>query len=85
MGSAEQTAKLSEAAGHKVDVEALAQAHINALAGACLAMGIKHAGSANPSAQATLHDFATYLLQAKNAAPDSSSGKGWARAGACIC
>jgi anaphase-promoting complex subunit 1 len=75
MGGAEETAILNEAAGHKVDVEALAQAHVNAVAGACLAMGIKYAGSANSGAQATLHEYAAYLLKAKNTAPDSSSGE----------
>ena len=62
-------------AGHAVDVEALAQAHINAVSGACLAMGVKYAGSANSGAQAVLHEYATYLLQAKNVAPDSTSGE----------
>ena len=59
-----------------VDTEAAAQAHINALAGACLALGIKFAGTANPDARDLLHSYVLYFLSAKQAAPDPVSGEG---------
>jgi anaphase-promoting complex subunit 1 len=57
-----------------VDREALAAAHVNGVAGACLAIGIRYAGSANADAQALLQECALGLLHAKEAAPDSSAG-----------
>ena len=56
------------------DMEAVAQAHVNAVAGACLAVGIKYAGSANAAACGLLTHYCGYFLRAKHAAPDSSSG-----------
>ncbi len=75
MGTPEEAAALKEQAGHEVDLEALAQAHVNALTGACLALGIKYAGSSSPAARLTLTSMVRYMLEAKNAAPDSSGGK----------
>ncbi len=74
MCTPEQAAGLNAKAGHKVDLEALAQAHVNAIAGACLAMGIKFAGSANSGARTVLTEMLHYLLAAKNDAPDSAAG-----------
>ena len=56
------------------DAEALAAAHVNAVAGACLAIGLRYAGSADTAAQALLAEQAAALLRAKEAAPDPSFG-----------
>ncbi|GMH41655.1 hypothetical protein BSKO_09565 [Bryopsis sp. KO-2023] len=56
------------------DKEVIAQAHMNAVAGACLAMGLKYAGTADGSARATLHDFVLKFLKLKKEVPDSSAG-----------
>lgn len=56
------------------DSEAAAQAHINALAGACLALGIKYAGTADARACDMLHSYVLYFLCSKQAAPDPVSG-----------
>lgn len=61
------------------DTEAIAQAHINALAGACLAIGIKYAGSANAAACGLLTHYCAYFQRAKHRAPDSMSGDALAR------
>ena len=52
----------------EVDTEALAAAHVNAIAGACLAIGIRYAGSCNGAAQALLQGHALALLRAKEGA-----------------
>ena len=57
------------------DSEAAAQAHINAVSGACLALGIKYAGTASQAAVDLLHRYVMYLLTSKQAAPDPVSGK----------
>ena len=57
------------------DCEAAAQAHINAVSGACLALGIKYAGTASKAAADLLHSYVMYLLTSKQAAPDPVSGK----------
>lgn len=57
-----------------LDTEAAAQAHINALAGACLALGIKFAGTGDDRARALLHNYVLYFLSAKQRAPDPVSG-----------
>ena len=56
------------------DTEALAAAHVNAVTGACLAIGIRYAGSANAAAQALLQEQCLAMLRAKEAAPDPSFG-----------
>ena len=58
-----------------VDAEAAAQAHINALAGACLALGIKYAGTCHAAARDLLHNYVLYFLSAKQGAPDPVSGQ----------
>ena len=56
------------------DPEAIAQAHASAVTGACLAMGIRYAGSACPEARGTLLHYVNAFLKAKMAAPDPFSG-----------
>jgi len=56
------------------DVEAVAQAHCYALAGGCLAMGIRYAGTANLQAGEVLAGRCTYFLRHKTKAPDASAG-----------
>ena len=73
MGKAAEEASAKPGA-REVDHEALAQAHVNAITGACMAIGIKHAGTGSAAAQALLSDYILYLLDAKNAAMDSLSG-----------
>lgn len=73
MGKAAEEAS-AKAGAREVDHEALAQAHVNAITGACMAIGIKHAGTGSAAAQALLSDYILYLLDAKNAAMDSLSG-----------
>jgi Proteasome/cyclosome repeat len=59
------------------DWEALAQAHCNALAGACLAVGLKYAGTHDEQAREVLTDYLHNLLLAKVKGTNSSpSGSG---------
>lgn len=57
------------------DPEASAQAHINAVAGACLAMGMRFAGTADPAAKETLLRTVTTYLNHKMQAPDPNTGE----------
>ncbi|PSC69420.1 anaphase-promoting complex subunit 1 isoform X2 isoform B [Micractinium conductrix] len=57
------------------DYEALAQAHTSVVAGACLAVGIRFAGSANAQAEALLRRYALYFLSAKQRAPEPGTGQ----------
>ncbi|KAK9819157.1 hypothetical protein WJX81_007920 [Elliptochloris bilobata] len=82
----------SAEAAEDEDAKAIAQAHINAVAGACLAVGIKYAGSANAAACGLLTHYCAYFQRAKHAAPDSMSGNAgaWGRLDkaaleACLC
>ncbi|KAJ7525602.1 hypothetical protein O6H91_17G058400 [Diphasiastrum complanatum] len=50
-----------------VDMEALAQAHVNILAGACLSIALRYAGTASEEAQKLLHRYAMYFLHEKGA------------------
>lgn len=61
--------------GNRADLEAIGQAHINAVAGACLSVGIKFAGSADAAAEKVLRHYVLYFLKAKQHAPDSASGE----------
>ena len=56
------------------DTEAVAQAHIYAVSGACLAMGIRYAGTGSDSAREVLHSYVMYFFNAKLQAPDPSQG-----------
>ncbi|KAK9863020.1 hypothetical protein WJX84_009707 [Apatococcus fuscideae] len=64
----------TKAGTEDIDREALAQAHIMAISGACLALGIRYAGSANAAAYGVLKHYLLYLLAAKKTAPDASQG-----------
>ena len=58
----------------KYDAEALAQAHVHALTGACLAMGLRFAGTGDARAQVVLQSHAVSFLRAKSTAPDPATG-----------
>lgn len=51
-----------------VDMEALAQAHVNILAGACLSIGLRYAGTSSADAQQLLYRYALYFLKEKRSA-----------------
>ncbi len=55
-----------------MDWEAVAQAHIHAVAGACLGMGIRYAGTGNAKAAGVLRAHTIAFLEAKRTAPDAS-------------
>ncbi len=57
------------------DGEAIAQAHVNAVAGACLAIGIRYAGTSDAQAKATLLEHVTTYLSHKMRAPDPFTGE----------
>lgn len=46
----------------EVDDEAVVQAYVNIVAGACISLGLKYAGSRNASAQELLYSYAIYFL-----------------------
>ncbi|XP_048495602.1 anaphase-promoting complex subunit 1 isoform X2 [Beta vulgaris subsp. vulgaris] len=46
----------------EVDEEAVVQAYVNIVAGACISLGLKYAGSRNANAQELLHSYALYFL-----------------------
>ncbi|KAG1677449.1 hypothetical protein FOA52_001904 [Chlamydomonas sp. UWO 241] len=54
------------------DALSVTQAHIHATAGACLALGIKYAGTGDAAAHDTLRAVALRLLAAKKKAPDTA-------------
>ena len=56
------------------DGEAVAQAHVNAVAGACLAIGVRYAGTGSTQAKATLFEHVTAYLGHKMQAPDPFAG-----------
>ncbi|KAK9834947.1 hypothetical protein WJX84_010452 [Apatococcus fuscideae] len=64
----------TKAGAEDIDRESLAQGHMMAITGACLAMGIRYAGSANAAAYGVLKHYLLYLLAAKKRAPDASQG-----------
>ena len=55
-----------------IDFEAVLQAHMNTLAGACMALGLKYAGSADQAAQETLAQACRRFLKLKQGAPEIS-------------
>ena len=65
-------AKQTGRSRQSVDWEAVAQAHIHAVAGACLGMAIRYAGTGNPEAGRVLRAHLMALLEAKRLAPDAS-------------
>lgn len=50
------------------DLEALAQAHVNILAGACLSIGLRYAGTSSAEARQSLRHYALYFMNEKRAA-----------------
>lgn len=59
------------------------QAHAAVVAGACLAVGLRHAGSANARAEALLRHHIQYFLAAKQRAPEPGTGAWRLAPGAC--
>ena len=57
--------------GH--DLEALAQGQVQGLAGACMSVGLKFAGSANPNAEAILTAYVKRFLQRKREVPQMAT------------
>lgn len=68
-------APVSNVAELPEDPEAVAQAHVNAVTGACLSIGIRYAGTANRDACRTLTKYVEKFLKAKMQAPDPFSGE----------
>ena len=56
----------------QVDFESLAQAYVNTLTGACFAVGLKYAGTANQNAQELLQRYCLGFLKMKQKAPEVS-------------
>ncbi|MCO5580423.1 hypothetical protein L7F22_034289 [Adiantum nelumboides] len=52
----------------EVDMEALAHAHVNILAGACLSIGLRYAGTRSAEAQELLYQYTLYFLKEKRSA-----------------
>ncbi|KAI5082088.1 hypothetical protein GOP47_0001831 [Adiantum capillus-veneris] len=52
----------------EVDMEALAHAHVNILAGACLSIGLRYAGTCSAEAQELLYQYTHYFLKEKRSA-----------------
>uniref|UniRef100_A0A803M3V4 Anaphase-promoting complex subunit 1 n=1 Tax=Chenopodium quinoa TaxID=63459 RepID=A0A803M3V4_CHEQI len=46
----------------EVDEEAIVQAYVNIVAGACISLGLKYAGSRNANAQELLYNYTVYFL-----------------------
>ncbi|KAF8397264.1 hypothetical protein HHK36_016174 [Tetracentron sinense] len=46
----------------EMDAEALIQAYVNIVAGACISLGLRYAGTRNGNAQELLYDYAIYFL-----------------------
>ena len=59
------------------DREALAQAHVHALAGACMALGLRFAGTADASARDALRGMLSRFLSLKAAAAAGEPCGGW--------
>ncbi|KAF9596426.1 hypothetical protein IFM89_011255 [Coptis chinensis] len=60
---------------HEMDAEALVQAYVNIVAGACISIGLRYAGTRDGYAQELLHNYATYLLnEIKPVSSTSSKG-----------
>ena len=57
----------------EADIEALAQAHVYILAGACISIGLRYAGTASAEAQQSLRHYAFYFLHEKCAAVSTPS------------
>ena len=62
-------------AGGAVDREAIAQAHVHALAGACMSLGLRYAGTADATAAATLREMTLRFVRLKSRCKDGSHGR----------
>lgn len=67
--------KRSAARVASMDWEAVTLAHINAVTGACLALGIRYAGSGNAAAAKLLRAHILTFLENKKLVPDATQGK----------
>ena len=63
-------------AGGAVDREAIAQAHVHALAGACMSVGLRYAGTADAIAAATLREMTLRFVRLKSQCKDGKDGLG---------
>ena len=63
-------------AGGAVDREAIAQAHVHALAGACMSVGLRYAGTADATAAATLREMTLRFVRLKSQCKDGKDGLG---------
>jgi anaphase-promoting complex subunit 1 len=68
-----------------VDGEALAAAHVNVRAGACLALGLRYAGTAHAGAAATLRRHAALFADLKRRAPGLPGGVDKHTLETCVC
>ena len=68
------TEDLGRRAGGAVDREAIAQAHVHALAGACMSLGLRYAGTADATAAATLREMTLRFVRLKSRCKDGSHG-----------
>jgi anaphase-promoting complex subunit 1 len=68
-----------------VDGEALAAAHVNVRAGACLALGLRFAGTAHAGAVATLRRHAALFADLKRRAPGLPGGMDKHTLETCVC
>lgn len=57
----------------KADLQAVVQAHCFCIAGACLALGIRYAGTQDKAAASSLRKFVLYFLQSKKEASEPGS------------
>ncbi|KAJ8438725.1 hypothetical protein Cgig2_013771 [Carnegiea gigantea] len=58
----------------EVDEEAVVQAYVNIVAGACISLGLKYAGSRNGNAQELLYNYAIYFLNEIKPVSGSAGG-----------
>ncbi|KAF5179420.1 Anaphase-promoting complex subunit [Thalictrum thalictroides] len=59
----------------EIDAEALVQAYVNIVAGACISIGLRYAGTRNGNAQELLYNYAIYFLnEIKPVSMTSSKG-----------
>ena len=68
------TEDLGRRAGGAVDREAIAQAHVHALAGACMSLGLRYAGTADATAAATLREMTLRFVRLKSRCKDGPHG-----------
>ena len=67
---------MEDLSGRAVDREAIAQAHVHALAGACMSVGLRYAGTADATAAATLREMTLRFVRLKSQCKDGKVGLG---------